>query len=151
MAARTPGIMAAMPSPALSLALSLAVSAALTLAACSGEEPVPSGERPVVAQPENPSVASGIADPTAPRIVSVVVTKGRLTGDTGVVQLQRNVPVRLVVISDRSDTVVVQGLDLTALATAESPVQLDFLASRAGEFPVVLDDAGIELTRLRVS
>lgn len=129
----------------------LALLLALPLAACGdGGDPQPSGPRPLVAEPDTPSVASGVADPTAPRIVSIVVSGNELTGDTGVVELARNVPVRLVVISDRADTVVVQGLDVTALATAEVPVQLDFLASRAGEFPVVLDGTGLELTRLRV-
>lgn len=137
------------PRPVLSLLLTLCT--AVSLGACGGGEPRPSGDRPVLAEPDNPSVASGVADPTAPRIVSIVVSGASLTGDTGVVELDRNVPVRLVVISDRTDTVVVQGLDLRALATAEVPVQLDFLASRRGEFPVVMDDSGLELTRLRVS
>lgn len=129
----------------------VALLLALPLTACGGDaDPLPSGPRPLVAEPDNPSVASGVADPTAPRIISIVVSGSELTGDTGVVELERNVPVRLVVISDRTQTVVVQGLDLTALATAEVPVQLDFLASRAGEFPVVLDGSGLELTRLRV-
>lgn len=124
---------------------------AVPLAGCGEDvDPEPSGARPVVVAPDNPSVASGVADPTAPRIVSIVVDGDELTGDTGVVELKKDVPVRLVVISDRADTVVVQGLDLTALATAEVPVQLDFLASRTGEFPVVLDGSGVELTRLRV-
>ncbi|MCW2681184.1 MAG: hypothetical protein JWM62_2585 [Frankiales bacterium] len=138
------------PLPACTRAL-LALLLVLPLTACGDDvDPKPSADRPVVAEPDNPSVASGVADPTAPRIVSIVVTGDDLTGDTGVVELARNVPVRLVVISDRSDTVVVQGLDITALATAEVPVQLDFLVSRAGEFPVVLDGSGVELTRLRV-
>lgn len=129
----------------------LALLLAAVVAACGGEEPRPSGERPLLVEASNPSVASGVADPTAPRIVSVVVSGDDLTGDTGVVQIRLNAPVRLVVISDRADTVVVQGLDVTALATAEVPVQLDIIASRAGEFPVVLRDSGRELTRLRVS
>lgn len=138
--------------PARSRALLAALLLVVPLAACGdSEDPEPSGARPLVAEPDNPAVASGVADPTAPRIISIVVTGDELTGDTGVVELERNVPVRLVVISDRADTVVVQGLDVTALATAEVPVQLDFLVSRAGEFPVVLDDSGLELTRLRVS
>jgi hypothetical protein len=130
------------------LTLLLAVSGGLP--GCSSEEPVPSGERPVLVEPNNPSVASAVADPTAPRIISIVVSGGSLTGDTGVVEIRQNAPVRLVVISDRADTVVVQGYDVTALAVAEVPVQLDFIASRAGDFRVVLEDSGLELTRLRV-
>jgi hypothetical protein len=145
------GIMPVMPSLAVPSRAVLAVLLALPLAGCGGEEPVASGARPVLAQPDNPSVASSVADPTSPRIVSIVVTEGRRTGDTGVVELEQNVPVRLSVISDRTDTLVVQGLDLNALATAEVPVQLDFIADRTGEFPVVLQDSGLELTRLRVS
>lgn len=138
------------PRPLLALLLALSLGASLS--ACGrGLEPRPSGDRPVLAEADNPSVASGVADPTAPRLVSIVVSGASLTGDTGVVELDRNVPVRLVVISDRSGTVVVEGLDRTALATAEVPVQLDFIASRKGEFPVVLRELGLELTRLRVA
>ena len=140
-----------MPSLALSSRPLLALLLVLSLGACGGgEDPRPSGDRPVLAEAENPSVADGVADPAAPRIINVVVTDGRRTGDTGVVEVDRNVPVRVVVISDRSDTLLVQGLDLRALATAEVPVQLDFVAERTGEFPIVLQDSGLELTRLRV-
>lgn len=134
------------PALALLLAPLLAVSAA----ACGGADPVPSGDRPVVVQPDTPSVASAVADATAPRIISIVVTGRSTTGDTGVVTLKRNVPVRLVVITDDTDTLLVEGYGLRALATAEVPVQLDFLASKAGEFAVVLEESGLELTRLRV-
>lgn len=140
-----------MPSLAVPSRLALALLLGLGLTAC-GEDasPVPSADRPVLVEPENPSVASGVADPTAPRIVSIVVTDGRTTGDVGVVELRRNVPVRLVVITDQSDTLLVEGYGLRALATAEVPVQLDFIADEAGEFPVLLEDSGRELTRLRV-
>ena len=150
--ARAPrGIMAAMPSLVAPTRLALALLLGLSTAACGDDQPpAPSGDRPVLVQPQNPSVASAVADPTAPRIVSIVVTDGRTTGDTGVVELRRNVPVRLVVISDTSDTVLVEGYDLRALAVAEVPVQLDFIADEAGEFPVVLEGSGRELTRLRV-
>lgn len=134
----------AVPRPFLALLL------ALPLAACGGADPVPSGDRPIVAPADNPDVASAVADPHAPRIVSVVVTDGRRTGDTGVVEVGRNVLVRLVVISDEAGTVLVQGYDLRALATAEVPMQLDFLADRPGDFPVLLEESGLELTRLRV-
>ena len=120
------------------------------LSACGGGDAVPSGERPLRVEADNPDVADAVDDPTAPRLVSIVVSDGELTGDTGVVELRRNAPVRLVVISDRTDSVVVEGYDLTALATAEVPVHLDFIADQAGEFSVVLRDSGVELTRLRV-
>ena len=143
--------MPAMPPLAAPSRLALALLLGLPLAACGDDKPpVPAGERPVLVEPRNPSVASGVADPTAPRIVSVVVTNGRTTGDTGVVELRRNVPVRVVVISDTSDTVLVEGYGLRALAVAEVPVQLDFIADEPGDFPVLLENSGRELTRLRV-
>jgi hypothetical protein len=136
------------PRPALALFLAPLLTA--SLASCGGADPVPSGDRPVVVRPDNPSVASSVADPLAPRIISIVVEDGSTTGDTGVVELKRNVPVRLVVISDQTDTVLVEDYRLRALATAEVPVQLDFLASQPGEFRVLLEDSGLLLTRLRV-
>lgn len=137
-----------LPSPASRLALSLL--AAASLVACGGEDPVPAGDRPVLAEPNNPAVASAVDDEGVPRIISVVATDGRLTGDTGVVQVKLNAPVRLTVITDQTDTVLVKGYDLRSIATAEVPTQLDFIASQAGDFAVVLEESGRELTRLRV-
>jgi hypothetical protein len=139
--------MSHLPPSRLVLALLLAVP----LAGCGGEDPVPSGERPITVPADNPDVASAVADPSTPRIVSIVMTDGRLTGDTGVVEVRRNAPVRLVVISDETDTAVVEGYDLTALVTAEVPMQLDFLADEAGTFRVVLRESGVELTTLKVA
>lgn len=143
--------MTSMSSSRTASRLALVLLLAASLAACGGADPVPAGERPLVAEADNPDVADAVEDPTTPRIISVVVTDGRLTGDTGVVPLQRNVPVRLVVISDTAGTVLVQGYGLEALATADVPVHLEFLADQAGEFPVTLRESGLELTRLRVS
>ena len=139
-----------MPSPRTAARLTLALLVTLPIAACGGEDAQPSGERPVVAEADNPDVADAVDDPSAPRVVSIVVSGKTLTGDTGVVEIKRNAPVRLVVISDETGTVLVQGYELEALATAEVPVQLDFIAAEAGEFPVVLRESGLELTRLRV-
>lgn len=151
MQAHRQGIMPAMTPLRTASRLLLILLLAAPLAACGGADPVPAGERPLVAEADNPDVADGVEDPTTPRIVSIVVTDGRRTGDTGVVELRRNVPVRLVVISDEAGTVLVQGYGLQALATAEVPVHLEFIADRAGEFPVVLRESGLELTRLRIS
>ena len=143
--------MTAMPSLRPSARALLALLLLLPLAACGGEEPVPSGERPLLAEADNPDIADGVDDSDTPRIVSIVVTDGELTGDTGVVQIRRNAPVRLVVISDETDTLHVQGYELQALATAEVPVQLDFIADEAGDFRVVLRDSDRTLTTLRVA
>lgn len=128
----------------------LALLLAAPLAACGGADPVPAGERPILAEADGFDVADAVDDPTTPRIVSVVITDGRITGDTGIVPIKRNAPVRLTVISDSTDTVLVQGYGLEALATAEVPVQLEFIASRSGDFPVVLRESGLEVARLRI-
>lgn len=143
--------MTSMRPPSMLLRPVLATLLVLPLAACGSGEVRPAGERPLVVEPDNLAVASGVADPTTPRILSVVVEDGLTTGDTGVVEVKRNAPVRLVVISDQTDTLLVSGYDLRALATAEVPVQLEFIASRAGQFPVVLEKSGQELLRLRVA
>lgn len=132
--------------------LGLTLLVVLTTAACAGQQqPARSGDRPVLAVPDNPSVASAVADPRSPRIISVVVTGRERTGAVGVVSLRRNVPVRLVVITDDADTLLVEGYDLRAPATADVPVQLDFIADQPGEFAVLLEDSGLELTRLKVA
>lgn len=141
-----------MPSLRTPLRLALVALLVIPAAACGGQQqPAPSGDRPVLAVPDNPSVASAVADPRSPRIISVVVADGERTGDVGVVSLRRNVPVRLVVITDDADTLLVQGYDLRTLATADVPVQLDFVADQPGEFAVLLEDSGLELTRLKVA
>lgn len=143
--------MTSMPSLRATARPLLALLLVLPLAACGGEEPTPAGERPVLADADNPDVADGVDDSDTPRIVSIVVADGELTGDTGVVQIPRNAPVRLVVISDETDTLLVQGYELQALATAEVPVQLDFIADEAGDFRVVLRESDRTLTTLRIA
>lgn len=143
--------MTPMPSLRASVRPLLALLLLLPLAACGGEEPTPAGDRPVLADADNPDIADGVDDSETPRIVSIVIADGELTGDTGVVQVRRNAPVRLVVISDETDTLLVQGYELQALATAEVPVQLDFIADEAGDFRVVLRGSDRLLTTLRVA
>ena len=140
-----------MPHLPPSSRLALAVLLAVPLAACGGEDPVPSGDLPITVPADNPDVASAVADPSTPRIVSVVMNDDVLTGDTGVVEIRRNAPVRLVVISDETDTAVIEGYELSALVTAEVPTQLEFIADEAGTFRVVLRESGVELTTLKVA
>lgn len=143
--------MTSMPSLRATARPLLALLLVLPTVACGGEEPTPAGERPVLVDAENPDVADGVDDSETPRIVSIVVADGELTGDTGVVQIPRNARVRLVVISDETDTLLVQGYELQAIATAEVPVQLDFIAAEAGDFRVVLRESDRTLTTLRIA
>lgn len=143
--------MGGMRSLPILLRPALALLLVVPLAACGGPDPVASGERPVRVEPDNPSVASGVADPSAPRIVSIVIEDGRTTGDIGVVELKRNVPVLLTVITDQTGTVLVEGYGLRTLATAGSPIQVEFIVDRPGEFAVVLEESDTELTTLSVS
>lgn len=143
--------MTGMPSLRASARPLLALLLVLPAAACGADELTPAGDRPVLADAGNPAIADGVDDSGTPRIVSIVVTGDQLTGDTGVVQIPRNAPVRLVIISDETDTLLVRGYDLQALATAEVPVQLDFIADEAGDFAVVLRESDRTLTTLRVS
>jgi hypothetical protein len=128
----------------------LALLLALPLTACgSSEDPEPAGPRPVLAQPSQPGVASGVGQ-SGERRISLIVTKGRVSGVSETVELPLNTPVRLTVTADVADVLVVEGYDARAQLTVNEPVQLSFITSRAGEFTVSLAGSDRVLTRLRV-
>lgn len=138
--------------PRPSCALAVAVVLAGSLAACgSDEEPQPSGPRPVLVQPSLPGVASGIRQEGQPKLVNLIVIGDRVSGVGEVVEVAVGVPVRLTVTSDVADVLVVKGIEASAQLTVDEPVQLSFIASRVGEYPVLLSGANRVLTRLRVS
>lgn len=143
-----------MPAPALVRPLTrtaLLLVLATGLAGCGADEdPLPSGDAPVVARPSLPDVADGVTQDGVPQLVNVGYVAGRVTGAGGTVPLQRNTRVRLTVLTDTAETVLVRGYDARAQLTVDEPVQLTFIADRAGTFEVVLEQSRTVLTRLVV-
>lgn len=127
------------------------LSVLVLLSACGGTDPEPSGLRPPRAAPSLPSVADGVSQDGVPRLVNLVVTGGQVTGVEGIVEIGINSPVRLTVVSDTADVLLVRDYDLRAQLPVDQPTQLEFLAGRTGDVAVVLEQSGILLTTLRVS
>lgn len=147
-------MIAAMPAstpvrPLARTALALALGACL--AGCGDSvDPEPSGAAPVVVRPSLPAVASGIAQTGVPRLVNVGYADGRVTGESGSVAIAQNTPVRLTVLTDTAEKLLVRGYDLRAQLTVGEPVQLELIADRRGSFEVLLEESGTVLTRLDV-
>lgn len=127
------------------------LSVLVLLSACGSPDPQPSGLRPPRASPSLPSVADGVSQSGLPRLVNLVVTDGRVTGVETLVEIGINTPVRLTVLSDVADVLLVRDYDLRAQLPVDQPTQLEFLAGRTGDVEVVLEQSGLVLTTLRVS
>ena len=128
-----------------------ALVVAIALAGCGASvDPKPAGPAPVLVQPSLPSVASGISQAGVPLPINVTVAGGSITGTAAVIDVRRHTPVRLTVLADVTDRLLVKGYDLRAQVTVGEPVQLSFIADRTGTFDVVLEAAGTRLTRLVV-
>ncbi len=127
----------------------LALLLVLPTTACSSEDPEPAGPRPVLVQPSQPGVASDVGQSTQRRI-SLIVTKGRTSGVSEVVEVRLNTRIRLTVTADVADVLVVEGYGARAQLTVDEPASLTFIADRAGDFAVSLERSGQVLTRLRV-
>lgn len=143
-----------MPAPVARAALVLALlTAATSLAGCAEEEPVVTTPRPEVVSPNAPSVSTALPerpDRNVPQLVNIVFEDGVATGDTGEVPVRLNSLVRLSVITDATDVVVVEGFGQTVQTQADRAVQLELLADRAGSFPVRLRDGRTLLCTLVV-
>lgn len=123
------------------------------LVGCSEEPPIATTPRPVVSSPNAPSVSTALPerpDRAVPQIVNVSLQDGGVTGDTGEVRVNLGSLVRLTVLSDVSDVVVLEGYGQTVLTSVDQAVQLDVLADQRGTFDVRLRDSGMRLTTLVV-
>jgi len=131
--------------------LLLALGVGLALTGCGPSvDPRPSGSAPVVVRPSLPSVASGISQAGVPELINVGIANGVVTGASGPVAVAQNTPVRLTVLSDTAETLLVSGYELRAQLTVGEPVQLAFIADRTGRYEVVLEESGTVLTTLQV-
>ena len=135
----------------------------LLLAACAGESRQPEARTapPSAAVAQAPAVAAGSATPTPlvtgqareeepARVVSLTVSGGTVTGDTGRVRVPLGERVRLTVLADATDEVHVHGYDLHEETAAGTPATLEFVADQPGVFEVELEESRLLLTRLQV-
>ena len=130
-------------------ALVLVVAAAL--AGCGGgEDPEPGSRAPVLVRPSLPQVASGVTQDGVPLLVNVGYSEGSVTGASRSVSLRQNTPVRVTVISDKTDKVLVRGYEVREQLAVGQPVQVAFIADRVGTFEIVPEDTGTVLTRVVV-
>lgn len=127
----------------------MALLLVLPVTACGGEDPKPAGPRPVLVQPSQPGVASGVGQ-SGDRRISLIITKGKVSGVSKTVELRLNTRVRLTVTADVADVLVLEGYDARAQLAVNEPTQLTFITDKAGEFAVSLEGSGQVLTRLRV-
>ncbi len=125
---------------------------AVSLGACGGgEDPDPSGPRPPRAAPSLPSVAEGVSQEGVPQLVNLLVERGQVQGVGPTVEVNLNAQVRLTVIADTADVLLVRDYDVRAQLAVDQPTQVEFLASRPGDVEVVLEQSGQVLTTLVVS
>ena len=121
------------------------------LVGCSaGIDPEPSGALPTEVAERLPAVADGVSQAGVPQLINLTVMGGRTTGVDSVVPVHLNVAVRLTVLADTADVLLVRGYDIRVRLAIDAPVQLSFLAHQAGSFDVVLENSGQVLTRLQV-
>ena len=123
------------------------------LVGCSEEPPITTTPRPVISSPNAPSVSTALPerpDRSIPQIVNVSLLDGGVTGDVGEVPVRLGSLVRVTVLSDVADVVVVEGYGQTIQTAVDQVVQLEILADQAGSFDVTLRDDGQRLTTLVV-
>ena len=122
----------------------------LLVGCAAGTDPEPSGALPTEVAARLPAVADGVSQAGVPQLINLTVTGRRTTGVGSVVPVQLNVAVRLTVLADTADVLLVRGYDVRVRLVIDAPVQLSFLANQAGSFDVVLENSGQVLTRLQV-
>lgn len=86
-----------------------------------------------------------------PQLVSLLVQGGRVQGVGATVDVRLNSRVRLTVIADTADVLLVRDYDVRAPLAVDQPTQVEFLAARQGDVEVVLEQTGQVLTTLIVS
>ncbi|WP_029431498.1 hypothetical protein [Blastococcus sp. URHD0036] len=127
------------------------LTAALLLAGCAGTDPDDEASSPAgssagtTAQPTDaaPRSASG-------RQLTVDVTGGQASGDTGRVPVDLGEQVMLTVTSDTADAFHLHGYDLEAELVPGEPATLTFPADIPGVFEGELHEAGTVLLSLQV-
>lgn len=133
----------------LAASLGLATAAVLLLAGCRSSSP--SAVTAPLATPNRLPVASGIPRQHAPQVISLTVHAGAVEGGARVFQVVQDSRVQLDVVADVTARVSVAGYSVDALTSPGAAVQLNLVATRAGDFQVRLADQGLLLATLHVA
>ena len=128
---------------------SAALTALLLTAACGASSPAPAAA-PTAAPLTAGPAASTSPSPTA-QVVTLTVKGGKVTGDTGRIQVRLGSVVQLVVTSDVADEVHVHTYDKHLDLTVGQPGTLSFTADIPAIVEVELEGRKLLLTRLAVS
>ena len=126
------------------------------VASCAGSDPStvtapPSPTASAAVPSDQPTaVASGVASDTAQQTISLTVSHGKVTGDTGRVHVKLGTRIRITVLSDVADEIHVHLYDLSQELSAGTPASVEFVADRAGVITVELEHSKLPLTHLQV-
>jgi hypothetical protein len=96
-------------------------------------------------------VASSVPSDNAQQTISLTVSGGKVTGQTGRVKVALGTRVRLTVTSDVADEIHVHVYDLKQEVSANASASIEFVADKPGVIAVELERAKLSLTRLEIS
>lgn len=119
-----------------------AVALALTITACAGTAPGSAGAG---------SSGSSSASAGAVHEIRIHYAGGKITGDTGRIEVRTGEQVRLTVDSDVADEVHVHGYNLMGDVAPGKPATVTFRADTPGVFEVELEHLGKQLFTFQVS
>ena len=136
------------------IAAVIAVVALIVLSGGSDDEPETAATTPAAtAEPTADATETPEAEPTAeptPEVLEIEVEGGKVQGGEADLDVQQGETVRFTVKSDAADHVHVHGYDVLRDVKAGGTARFNFKADIPGVFEVELEDAGLQIARLRV-
>ena len=96
-------------------------------------------------------VASSVPSDNAQQTVSLTVSGGKVTGQTGRVKVALGTRLRITVTSDVADELHVHVYDLKQEISANASGSIEFVADKPGVIEVELERAKLTLTHLEIS
>lgn len=128
-------------------ALTLGVVPVLLLGGCAESDDPGTADAVASAPPLTDTTRS--AEFTG-RLVEVSVADGRVTPPPSRVEVDQGEQVRVVVTSDRADTLHLHGYDLEAAVAPGAPGVIEFTADQGGQFELETHESGLILLQLLV-
>ena len=140
------------------IAVVIAIVAVIVLAGGDSDEPETAATTPTPAATAT-ATADGTTEPEetpeptpepTPEAIEIEVEGGKVQGGPPDIDVKQGERARFTVSSDVADHVHVHGYDVLKDVAAGGTARFDFKADITGVFEIELEDAGLELARLRV-